>query len=218
MRKIVDLALAAGAALAAIAPALADSQLSAECLEMDLLRASANNLHALVDVFQARLRDEQARLRDEEVEAEENRYFARFDAEKTRKVFRHLDGVPVERSPSRDHFARSRWQSSARYVDDRDEQPSRLLRSGSTSKTLTPSMPITLTIDPLWDGSNGGQFLTATLPDGRQMDGGRPATTRLQSLGDQASAKSNAIGLIRGYLDMVGQAREVHASMGEQWA
>jgi hypothetical protein len=32
-------------------------------------------------------------------------------------------------------------------------------------------VPITLTIHPLRDGSNGGQFLTATPPDGRQMDG-----------------------------------------------
>jgi hypothetical protein len=44
MRKIVDLALAAGAALAAIAPALADPQLSAECLKMDNLRAQGKFL------------------------------------------------------------------------------------------------------------------------------------------------------------------------------
>jgi Family of unknown function (DUF6152) len=74
MRKIVRLALAAGAALAAIAPALADRQLPAERVELDRLRATANTLHALADAFQARLR---------EVEAKEREYFARFDAEKT---------------------------------------------------------------------------------------------------------------------------------------
>jgi hypothetical protein len=53
-------------------------------------------------------------------------------------------------------------------------------------------MPITLTIHPLRDGSNGGQFLTATLPDARLMDGTVAVTiniqTRLQSLRDQAAA------------------------------
>jgi hypothetical protein len=56
-------------------------------------------------------------------------------------------------------------------------------------------MAITLTIHPLRDGSNGGQFLTATLPDGRQMEGGRPATTQnlLQRLRDQAEAGDRAV-------------------------
>jgi hypothetical protein len=75
MRKIVDLALAAGAALAAIAPALADPQ-SAECPDMERQRAAANTLRGLVDLFEAK-------ARDEKVLAEENKYFARFDAEKT---------------------------------------------------------------------------------------------------------------------------------------
>jgi hypothetical protein len=55
MRKTVGLALAAGAALAAIAglaqhdeksPALADPQLPAEYLEMDRLEATANTLQS----------------------------------------------------------------------------------------------------------------------------------------------------------------------------
>jgi hypothetical protein len=56
-------------------------------------------------------------------------------------------------------------------------------------------MPITLTIHPLRDGSNGGQFLTATLPDGRQMDGTVAVTiqTRLQSLRDQAAPADRAL-------------------------
>jgi hypothetical protein len=78
--------------------------------------------------------------------------------------------------------------------------PDVLLPRGWTSKTLTPGMAITLTIRPLRDGSNGGQFLTATLLDGRQMDGAGFAAnqtakkvevflaTQLQSLRDQADA------------------------------
>jgi hypothetical protein len=75
MRKIVALALAAGAALAAIAAALADPQLSAECLEMDRLRATANSVHALADLFEARLRDA------EKVGAEESKAADRAAAE-----------------------------------------------------------------------------------------------------------------------------------------
>jgi hypothetical protein len=52
------------------------------------------------------------------------------------------------------------------------------------------------------DGSNGGQFLTATLPDGRQMEAGRPVTAadptgflqpRLQLLRDQAAAADRKV-------------------------
>jgi hypothetical protein len=56
--------------------------------------------------------------------------------------------------------------------------PSGLVRLGWRPKTLTPGMAITVTIHPLRDGTNGGQFMTATLPDGRQMDGGRPAALK----------------------------------------
>jgi hypothetical protein len=85
MRKIVGLAVAAGAALATIAglaqhdekaSALADPQLSAECLEMDRLQATASTLHTLAGLFEAR-------LRETNIVVEENKYFARFDAEKT---------------------------------------------------------------------------------------------------------------------------------------
>jgi hypothetical protein len=40
-------------------------------------------------------------------------------------------------------------------------------------------VPITLTIHPRRDGSNGGEFLTATPPDGRQMDGTVPSLFKL---------------------------------------
>jgi hypothetical protein len=65
VRKIVNLALAAGAALAVIAPALADPQLSAECLKMDSLRATAKDTKSLADLFEARARDEKGGRRRE---------------------------------------------------------------------------------------------------------------------------------------------------------
>ena len=75
MRKIVDLALAAGATLGAIAPALADPQSSAERLKMDSLRATARDTKSLAHLFEAGARDVGV--------VTEEKYFARFDAEKT---------------------------------------------------------------------------------------------------------------------------------------
>ena len=50
--------------------------------------------------------------------------------------------------------------------------PSGLVRDGWKPKTLTPGMNVSVTIHPLRDGSNGGQFLNVTLPDGKQMGRG----------------------------------------------
>jgi hypothetical protein len=47
--------------------------------------------------------------------------------------------------------------------------PSGLVRQGWKPKTLTPGMPVTLTIHPLKDGSHGGQFMAVKLPDGTQL-------------------------------------------------
>jgi len=47
--------------------------------------------------------------------------------------------------------------------------PSGLVRQGWRPKTLTPGMPVTLTIHPLKDGTHGGQFLAVKLPDGTQL-------------------------------------------------
>jgi hypothetical protein len=80
-------------------------------------------------------------------------------------------------------------------VIEMNSNPSGLIQQGWTSKTLTPGLPITLTIRPLRDGSNVGQFLTATLPDGRLMDGTVAVVlqTRLQSLRDQAAAADREV-------------------------
>jgi hypothetical protein len=49
--------------------------------------------------------------------------------------------------------------------------PNGLARQGWRPKTLTPGMPVTLIDHPLRDGTNGGQFLEVTLPDGTTMGG-----------------------------------------------
>ncbi len=52
--------------------------------------------------------------------------------------------------------------------------PSGLVRDGwkPKPKTLTPGMNVSVTIHPLRDGTNGGQFMTVKLPDGTQMGRG----------------------------------------------
>jgi hypothetical protein len=50
--------------------------------------------------------------------------------------------------------------------------PSGLARDGWKPKTLTPGMNVSVTIHPLHDGTNGGQFLNVKLPDGSQMGRG----------------------------------------------
>ena len=47
--------------------------------------------------------------------------------------------------------------------------PGQIARQGWTAKTLTPGMDVKLTIHPLRDGTNGGQFVGGTLPDGTQL-------------------------------------------------
>jgi hypothetical protein len=60
--------------------------------------------------------------------------------------------------------------------------PGNLIRQGWTPKTLTPGMDVKLVIHPLRDGTNGGQFIGLTLPDGTQLGnpgaGGADGATR----------------------------------------
>jgi hypothetical protein len=51
-----------------------------------------------------------------------------------------------------------------------------LVRQGWRPKTLAPGMPVTLTVRPLRDGTNGGQLIDITLPDGSVMGRALPAT------------------------------------------
>ena len=52
--------------------------------------------------------------------------------------------------------------------------PGGLARQGWRPKTLTPGMPVKLMIHPLKDGTNGGQFMEVTLPDGNVLGRNAP--------------------------------------------
>jgi hypothetical protein len=99
------------------------------------------------------------------ISAEAHHAFARFDSE--REVT--LQGTVRE----------FQWTSPHAWIMltvDRKGRPeqwaiemtasSGLARQGWQPRTLTPGMPVTATIHPLRDGTNGGQFLEVTLPDG----------------------------------------------------
>jgi len=45
-------------------------------------------------------------------------------------------------------------------------------RVGWTADTVKPGDQVTVQIHPMKDGSRGGQYVAATLPDGRTMEGG----------------------------------------------
>ena len=47
--------------------------------------------------------------------------------------------------------------------------PGGLARQGWTPKTLTPGMKVKVQFHPLKDGGAGGQFVSVTLPDGKQL-------------------------------------------------
>jgi hypothetical protein len=94
--------------------------------------------------------------------------FAMFDAE--RQVT--LQGIVKEFQWTSPHA----WIILAVDKNGRSQQwaiqmngPSGLVREGWQPKTLTPGMPVTMTIRPLRDGTNGGQFIEVTLPDGTVM-------------------------------------------------
>jgi hypothetical protein len=59
--------------------------------------------------------------------------------------------------------------------------PGGLARQGWRPKTLTPGMPVKLMIHPLKDGTNGGQFMEVTLPDGNVLGRGAPPPTPAQN-------------------------------------
>jgi len=47
--------------------------------------------------------------------------------------------------------------------------PAGLARQGWVPKTLRPGMKVKAVVHPLRDGTNGGQFMAVTLPDGTQL-------------------------------------------------
>jgi Family of unknown function (DUF6152) len=100
--------------------------------------------------------------------------FAMFDAEKSTT----LEGTVKEFQWTNPHA----WiMLTVNGSDGKAEQwaiemngPSGLARQGWRPKTLTPGMPVSVTIHPLRDGTNGGQFMEVKLPDGTMMGRNAP--------------------------------------------
>jgi hypothetical protein len=95
--------------------------------------------------------------------------FAMFDAEKSKT----LEGTVKEFQWTNPHS----WiLMTVNNAQGQPEQwaiemggPGGLARQGWVPKTLTPGMKIKTVIHPLRDGTNGGQFMAVTLPDGTVM-------------------------------------------------
>jgi uncharacterized protein DUF6152 len=103
--------------------------------------------------------------------------FAMFDAEKSKT----LEGTVKEFQWTNPHS----WiLMTVNNAQGQPEQwaiemggPGGLARQGWVPKTLTPGMKIKTIIHPLRDGTNGGQFMAVTLPDGTQMGNPNAAPT-----------------------------------------
>jgi Family of unknown function (DUF6152) len=95
--------------------------------------------------------------------------FAMFDAEKSKT----LEGTVKEFQWTNPHS----WIiMTVNNAEGKAEQwaiemggPAGLARQGWVPKTLTPGMKIKTVVHPLRDGTNGGQFMAVTLPDGTLM-------------------------------------------------
>jgi hypothetical protein len=69
--------------------------------------------------------------------------------------------------------------------------PAGIARIGWRPETLTPGMPVTVMIHPLRYASHGGYLLSAFLPDGTELSGGRDRPVTLQEL-REATASAEA--------------------------
>jgi hypothetical protein len=94
--------------------------------------------------------------------------FAMFDAEKSMT----LEGTVKEFQWTNPHS----WILLTVNKEGKAEQwaiemggPAGLARQGWVPKTLTPGMKVKTVIHPLRDGTNGGQFMAITFPDGTQL-------------------------------------------------
>jgi hypothetical protein len=67
-----------------------------------------------------------------------------------------------------------------------------LARQGWRPKTVAPGMLITVVIHPLRDATHGGLLLSAILPNGEQLKGGRDRPGRLQQLRELAASAEAA--------------------------
>jgi hypothetical protein len=105
------------------------------------------------------------------VPASAHHSFAMFDAEKTT----NLEGTVKEFQWTNPHawiLLNVAKEGQVQEWAIELNGPSGLARQGWRPKTLTPGMPVKMQIHPLRDGTNGGQFLDITLPDGTHMGRG----------------------------------------------
>jgi Family of unknown function (DUF6152) len=187
MRKIIDLVFLATVTLASSTYALADPastdpKLSAECrAAMDLVARSESLYKSLIENGAA-------------IEASEKKYFDRFNADKTITLTGTVNEFQWRNPHARIMLTvrNEQGQADQQWVIEMNTAAA-LARLGWRPKTLTPGMPITVTIHPLRDGSNAGHLLTAGLPDGTQMNGGRDRPDLLQQIRQQAAAAESAV-------------------------
>jgi hypothetical protein len=172
------------ATFAAMASALADSpstdsKLSSECRRARELAAFSASHKSLLEIIEQHAAD---------IAASEKQYFDRFDAEKTIS----LTGAVTEFRWTHPHSLIMLSVSNDGQGDQswtiEMAPPSAWVRLGWRHESLSAGMPITVMIRQLRDGSNGGYLLTARLPDGKLMSGGRDRPGRLQELRDLAAA------------------------------
>jgi hypothetical protein len=174
-------------------PASTDPNLSAESVRKDLecraLAASSASNESAYKLFKLIEKDGAA------IEASEKKYFDRFDADKTIT----LTGMVNEFQWRNPHaqikltVMNKQGQADQQWIIEMNSAAA-LARLGWRPKTLTPGMPITVTIHPLRDGSNAGHLLTAgLLPDGTQISGGRDRPGLVQQSRQQAAAAESAI-------------------------
>ena len=126
-----------------------------------------------------------------------SKYFARFDAQKTVTLTGTVKELQLGASPALivltlkngEGEADQQWAIETNGLDG-------VVRERPT--TFTPGMPLTLTIHPLRDGTNGGLLLTAVLPDGKEMSGGRDRPVTAQDILDiYADLRLGALGIVK---------------------
>jgi hypothetical protein len=93
--------------------------------------------------------------------------FAMFDANATKE----LDGTVKEFQWTNPHAWIMMTVADQEWAIEMGG-PAGLARQGWRPKTLTPGLPVKVSIHPLRDGTNGGQFMSATLPDGTKFGAG----------------------------------------------
>jgi Family of unknown function (DUF6152) len=159
------------------------------------LRAAADSCRGVREIaaLSARSKELMARLESFEINGWEKAYFDRFESEKTLT----LSGTVTEFQWTN---PRARVMLTVNGTENWTIEMgglSSLARQGWRSKMLT-GMPFTVEIHPSRDGNNGGHLLSAILPDGTQLSGGRDRPVILQEFREMAvSSAARTLELIK---------------------